>query len=187
MRMKKCLKRVVAVIIMIIFLFDDISVVSAKVLNTAYEDDLNIETTGTENENTDDIDTKTGNNDVETSSDINTEINDNNDTTKNNSENDNSENDNSEIIDSETLFTQSQYEDMDIYADMTLDGDMTVNNLTVDNNSKLNLNGHVLTVEGEVWIKSGSVEFNNGIMSCEKNVRIEKTASLKMLNIMIAL
>ena len=168
---------------MIIFLLDDISVVTAKGLNLVYEDDLNIEATGTKNENTDDIDTKTSDNDVETSSDINTEINDNNDSTKNNSENDNSENDNSEIIDSETLVMQSQYEDMDIDADMTLDGDMTVNNLTVDNNSKLNLNGHVLTVYGEVQLKSGSIEFNNGILSCEQNVKIEKTASLKMPNI----
>ena len=161
MRIKKSLKRIVALIIMIILLFDDISVVLAKTLNTSNEDNMNIEATDTDNENTDNTDSKSDDSEAESSSDINTETNENNDLGTNDLEHYNSE-----IIDSETLVMQSQYEDMVIDTDMTLDGDMTVNNLTVDNNSKLNLNGHVLTVEGEVQIKSGSIEFNNGILSC---------------------
>ena len=72
-------------------------------------------------------------------------------------------------------------EDMVVSSDMKLTEDTTVNNLVINKNYTLNLNGYILTVEGNSTIR-GSLTFDRGELVCYGNVNVSSDAYVTMNN-----
>ncbi|MBQ7706402.1 MAG: hypothetical protein IJT72_01325, partial [Lachnospiraceae bacterium] len=85
-----------------------------------------------------------------------------------------------ELEESEMPLTTPLYEDMEIDGNITLDEDMVINNLILNEKAVLNLNGYVLTVMGNAELNGGTLEFNNGILTCENDVDIDRKVTVKM-------
>mgnify|MGYP002517040755 FL=1 len=71
-------------------------------------------------------------------------------------------------------------EKWDVKANESLEEDKVVSNLTIYPGCNLNLNGHQLTVKGNVYQKGGSVRLSKGTFLCEGNYDFEGSASLSM-------
>ena len=72
-------------------------------------------------------------------------------------------------------------EDMIISGNTTLTSDLTVGNLEVGKNQILDLNGYILTVEGNSTIK-GKVSFGKGELICYGDINISSDATITMDN-----
>lgn len=71
-------------------------------------------------------------------------------------------------------------EKWDVKANESLEEDKVVSNLTIYPGCNLNLNGHQLTVKGNVYQKGGSVRLSKGTFLCEGSYDFEGSASLSM-------
>ena len=184
MRMKKCLKKVIALIIMTILLFNDLSVAYAfndsvnEVHNENNDDGDNIEVYSENNKENDDSDISTeGNNEINTESNINDENSINNDSDIIEQIDDIS---NSDYIENGDLLKEESIDDLTVKSSTTLSEDMTVGNLYINQNSTLDLNGHMLKVTGDICIENGNILFNSGEIYCDGNFNIERNGRISM-------
>ena len=156
MSIKKNIKKATSVIMIIIFLLNNVYIASAR---ESIVKEADIEIYDNDEQNLEDSDNSSDG--------------------KNN---ENNENNFEEFIVDDNILT-SAYEDMELNSNLTLQDNIEVNNLIINKGTVLKLNGYALTVKGSIELKGGSIDLNNGYIVCENDVTIDRGSSLNMDNI----